>query len=322
MDDLISRQALQNAMYHEAFETDSDMQKWDNGCWIRYKLFENVVEALPSVEPENLQPICNQLATDCISRQAAIDALTRQAEWLQGLQLGDRYKDQHKGLLTARNLIEDLPSAQPELIERTAYIRGFEQGRTQGMIDSQAEHTKKGEKNMKAEWTNADALNLQPTCNQLATDCISRRAAVDALIEWYGCKPNDIEAFEEIIEALPSAQPTQNNRINSNNALDTISRQAAIDAVSRGCQELRGVFARCEKNLNELPSAQPERDIPMKPNETIDSSWGIRKKQAVCPKCDYYLGRVEFIGNPNGKKVTYCETCGQAINWEGWEWDE
>ena len=31
----------------------------------------------------------------------------------------------------------DLPSAQPELIEKAAYIRGFEQGRTQGMIDSQ-----------------------------------------------------------------------------------------------------------------------------------------------------------------------------------------
>ena len=28
-------------------------------------------------------------------------------------------------------------SAQPELIEKAAYIRGFEQGRTQGMIDSQ-----------------------------------------------------------------------------------------------------------------------------------------------------------------------------------------
>ena len=33
----------------------------------------------------------------------------------------------------------DLPSAQPELIEKEAYIRGFEQGRTQGMIDEQGE---------------------------------------------------------------------------------------------------------------------------------------------------------------------------------------
>lgn len=50
MDDLISRQALSDAMYHEAFEKDTDMQKWDSGCWIRYKLFENVLRGIPSVD--------------------------------------------------------------------------------------------------------------------------------------------------------------------------------------------------------------------------------------------------------------------------------
>lgn len=50
MDDLISRQQLRAAMYHEAFEKDSDLQKWDNGCWIRYKLFENVIDNLPSAQ--------------------------------------------------------------------------------------------------------------------------------------------------------------------------------------------------------------------------------------------------------------------------------
>lgn len=34
---------------------------------------------------------------------------------------------------------------------------------------------------------------------------INKQATIDALIEWYGCKPNDIEAFKEIIEALPPA---------------------------------------------------------------------------------------------------------------------
>lgn len=52
MDDLISRQALKQAMYHEAFEADTEMQKWDGGCWIRYKLFEKIVDILPSVQPE------------------------------------------------------------------------------------------------------------------------------------------------------------------------------------------------------------------------------------------------------------------------------
>lgn len=50
MSDLISRQALRDAMYHEAFETDTEMQRWDSGCWIRYKLFENVIDNLSSTE--------------------------------------------------------------------------------------------------------------------------------------------------------------------------------------------------------------------------------------------------------------------------------
>jgi len=41
------------------------------------------------------------------------------------------------------------------------------------------------------------------------SDTISRQAAIDALIEWYGCEPSDIGAFEDIIEKMPSAQPEQ-----------------------------------------------------------------------------------------------------------------
>lgn len=52
MNDVISRQALRDAMYHEAFETDTEMQRWDSGCWIRYKLFENVIDHLPSVQKQ------------------------------------------------------------------------------------------------------------------------------------------------------------------------------------------------------------------------------------------------------------------------------
>ena len=50
MNDLISREDLKRKMYHEAFETDSDLQKWDSGCWIRYKLFECVIDSVPSIE--------------------------------------------------------------------------------------------------------------------------------------------------------------------------------------------------------------------------------------------------------------------------------
>ena len=49
--DLIDRDALSREMYHEAFETDSALQKWDGGCWIRYKMFEKHRDAAPVVIP-------------------------------------------------------------------------------------------------------------------------------------------------------------------------------------------------------------------------------------------------------------------------------
>ena len=70
MDDVIYRQVLRDAMYHEAFEVDSDLQKWDGGCWIRYKMFENVVDKIPSAQQwipcaermpeEYVSVLCNQ----------------------------------------------------------------------------------------------------------------------------------------------------------------------------------------------------------------------------------------------------------------------
>ena len=46
---LIDADVLNRKMYHEAFETDSDMQKWDSGCWIRYKMFENIRDSMSVV---------------------------------------------------------------------------------------------------------------------------------------------------------------------------------------------------------------------------------------------------------------------------------
>lgn len=49
MSDLIDRTVLKSRMYTEAFESDTNMQRWDSGCWIRYKLFEKVVDNMPTV---------------------------------------------------------------------------------------------------------------------------------------------------------------------------------------------------------------------------------------------------------------------------------
>lgn len=50
MSRLIDANALIDRMYHDAFETDTDMQKWDSGCWIRYKMFENAIDDAPTID--------------------------------------------------------------------------------------------------------------------------------------------------------------------------------------------------------------------------------------------------------------------------------
>lgn len=97
---------------------------------------------------------------------------------------------------------------------------------------------------------------------------------------------------------------------------DLIDRQAAIDLIMGQPPEPHYPSWYAEQ-IKGLASAQPERDIPLKPIADFDRSWGIPRRQAVCPKCDYFLGNWSFFGD--GKRITYCETCGQAIDWEGWE---
>jgi hypothetical protein len=67
---------------------------------------------------------------DTISRQAAIKALDKRFDSIP--------MEQTTAILLLRRDLRELPPTQPELIEKEAYIRGFEQGRTQGMIDSQS----------------------------------------------------------------------------------------------------------------------------------------------------------------------------------------
>ena len=58
----IDADALIDRMYHEAFEMDSDMQKWDSGCWIRYKMFENHLKDAPSVPAVPLDKLIEWLS--------------------------------------------------------------------------------------------------------------------------------------------------------------------------------------------------------------------------------------------------------------------
>lgn len=60
---------------------------------------------LPSAQPD----VPDTNVGDLISRQAAIDALKQQAETMS--EWSNRYAEQKKGVLTAVNIVEDLPSA-------------------------------------------------------------------------------------------------------------------------------------------------------------------------------------------------------------------
>lgn len=46
----IDGDALGNRLYHEVFEKDSEDQRWDSGCWMRYRLFERVLREQPTIE--------------------------------------------------------------------------------------------------------------------------------------------------------------------------------------------------------------------------------------------------------------------------------
>ena len=45
---LIDADALHDAMYHRAFETDGDTM-WQSGCWVRYRAIEQVHESQPTI---------------------------------------------------------------------------------------------------------------------------------------------------------------------------------------------------------------------------------------------------------------------------------
>jgi len=171
-----------------------------------------------------------------------------------------------------------------------------------------------------------EALKAQDVPDINVGDMVYRQAAIDALIkadyEFTGILSEPrARMFEQTINALPSAQPLIRTEMSS--ADDIISRQAAIDAlVCIGSLDTEADRKYARSVLEALPSAQPDRDIPKKPTKTTDRTWGIPHRQPVCPNCGCYLGMTWFICDGDGKrKVTFCETCGQAIDWEGWDED-
>lgn len=154
------------------------------------------------------------------------------------------------------------------------------------------------------------------------SDLTSKQAAIDAIERTKTARSPDGEIYvakinaQMNIQALPSVETErltdddfETIRIHLNAYKEKLCNQRRWEEAEE--------YQRIIDRFMAFASAEPERDIPLKPIADFDRSWGIPRRQAVCPKCDYFLGNWAFLGD--GKRITYCETCGQAIDWEGWE---
>ena len=115
--------------------------KQDGKDWLDERDIPILEAAISALQAQELSE--TQKALDTISRQAAIDVLDA-LDITDGVGISSIACDLQEEAIRG---IQKLPSVQPELIEQGAYVRGFEQGRTQGMIDAQGEkdeQTKKG----------------------------------------------------------------------------------------------------------------------------------------------------------------------------------
>jgi hypothetical protein len=104
--DLIDRQAVIDALYDWSEHSMTDAEAWH----IRQVIGD--IKSLPPAEP-NCSEIPNN--SDCISRQAAITAIQKvYADTEGGTDKCAVWKN--VGLTNALHIMQDLPSAQPEII--------------------------------------------------------------------------------------------------------------------------------------------------------------------------------------------------------------
>ena len=103
--------------------------------------------------------------------------------------------------------------------------------------------------------------DLQPTCNQLATDCISRQDVIELVKNSFydlSSSMDDTWAMVADVERLPSVQPVakdtnvlNNDTISRAEAIDEITEYGSGDAIFMSVEELK-------RRIELLPSVQPE----------------------------------------------------------------
>lgn len=138
-------------------------------------------------------------------------------------------------------------------------------------------------------------LNLQSTCNQLATDCISRQAAIE-LCDWYEHDFIEVEAyfkqFNDELRKLPSAQPERQCNTCSYNCLSWDEEPCDSCTIA---------------NSHYKPSAHPERK---------NGKWIGKHERKLfshpdsityeCSECGYSIYTI--YGMP--ETTNFCPNCG------------
>ena len=136
-------------------------------------------------------------------------------------------------------------------------------------------------------------------------DLVRRKDVMDSLVKEYNRRFSlgernglHLAWIEKAVNDVPFAQPTQNTRVNSNNALDTISRAAAIDAICNSACGSKFCGLPCDDvaALKALPSAQPEiirckdckhNQIPSRCGNAIcEIFYGMTKKNGFCHRAE------------------------------------
>lgn len=190
---------------------------------------------------------------------------------------------------------------------------------------------------IKAEWTNKDSLDLQPTCNQLATtdgDLISRADAIEAIPDTRAdmfencrnCKLLDREQVIDILSALPSAETHEihtetHECVKNTHDTDLISREEVCEAIERYERHFNTKLETLKDLVAELPNYCADRPTRGRKDATEEDYHYCNDCEAVemCMWYPYDGCIFKIQDRPTGKWVdngipdsilSKCSNCG------------
>ena len=155
----------------------------------------------------------------------------------------------------------------------------------------------------------------QGLAKDLVNDCISRQAAIDAVMR-NAC---NTQRIYEAIKGLPSEQPERTEKRTKTHACDLISRAAAIDAVRTYYDDEYALADSIEELIEKLPSAQPEqRWIPCSerlPKEEKKTYWVCTDTEYQC-ECRWTNNRFGFGEGEWGWSIFDTPQYSKPIAWQ------